>query len=63
MYTIMRLVSMRVRKYKNNPAKLQAVREWLWLFTLHTAYGLAKVAACSLFLTAFHMRVKANIGT
>ncbi|KAA6426479.1 MAG: hypothetical protein FRX49_03590 [Trebouxia sp. A1-2] len=42
-HELMGLVSTRVRRCKNDPAKLQAVREWLWPFTLHTAYGLAKI--------------------
>ena len=55
MYAITRLVSMQMRKHKNDAAKLQAEREWLWLFTVCTACGLAKVSTCSLCLTASNL--------
>ena len=41
---VIQAVQKHLRKHCKNPAKLAALREWLWHFTAHVAHGLAEVS-------------------
>ena len=47
LFDVIQAVQEHMRKHREKPAKLAALREWLWHFTAHVAHGLAEVGCSS----------------
>ena len=56
---VMAAVDRHAKKHRRNPARLLLLRKWLWSYTRHVAYALAKVGSgsCSLGL-GFRLHVR-----